>query len=184
MTTVAAAAVHPAYATAWYSLHDLGRIKPGDRVLIHSATGGVGQAAIAITRNAGAQIFATAGSHERRELLRTMGIEHVYDSRTTDFSRGDPSRYRRLRRRYRAQLADRGGAVGRAGPTGLRRTLRRDRKRDVYEHTRVDLYPFRKNLAFFYADLLLISAHAPGRIGDLLRTVYGLVGDGTLPTPE
>ena len=55
-------------------------------MLIHSATGGVGQAAIAIARAAGAEIFATAGSEERRELLRDMGIEHVYDSRSTDFA--------------------------------------------------------------------------------------------------
>ena len=43
LTAEAAAAVSTAYATAWYSLHDLARISAGDRVLIHSATGGVGQ---------------------------------------------------------------------------------------------------------------------------------------------
>jgi len=51
LTSEEAAAVSTAYATAWYSLHNLARIKPGDRVLIHSATGGVGQAAIAIARS-------------------------------------------------------------------------------------------------------------------------------------
>ncbi len=75
-----------AYATAWHGLHDLARITRGDKVLIHSATGGVGQAAIAIARAAGAEIFATAGSPQRRELLRKMGIEHVYDSRSTEFA--------------------------------------------------------------------------------------------------
>ena len=55
-------------------------------MLIHSATGGVGQAAIAIARAAGAEIFATAGSEQRRELLRDMGIEHVYDSRSIEFA--------------------------------------------------------------------------------------------------
>ena len=62
LTDDQAAAVTTAHATAWYGLHDLARIKRGDRVLIHSATGGVGQAAIAIARAAGAEIFATAGS--------------------------------------------------------------------------------------------------------------------------
>ena len=57
-----AAAVATAYATAWHGLHDLARINADDRVLIHSATGGVGQAAIAICRAVGAEIFATAGS--------------------------------------------------------------------------------------------------------------------------
>ena len=55
-------------------------------MLIHSATGGVGQAAIAIARAAGAEIFATAGSEKRRQLLRDMGIEHVYDSQSTEFA--------------------------------------------------------------------------------------------------
>ncbi|MGH3564163.1 MAG: sulfolipid-1 biosynthesis phthioceranic/hydroxyphthioceranic acid synthase, partial [Mycobacterium sp.] len=81
-----AAAVPTASATAWYSLHDLARISPTDKVLIHSATGGVGQAAIAIARAVGCEIFATAGSPQRRQLLRDMGIEHVYDSRSTEFA--------------------------------------------------------------------------------------------------
>ena len=46
----------------------------------------MGQAAIAIARAAGAEIFATAGSPHRRELLRDMGIEHVYNSRSTEFA--------------------------------------------------------------------------------------------------
>ena len=184
LTAVAAAAVSTAYATAWYSLHDLARIKSGDRVLIHSATGGVGQAAIAIARNAGAEVFATAGSHDRRELLRTMGIEHVYDSRTTDFA----EEIRRDTDGYGVDIVL-NSLTGAAQWAGLDLLAFDGRfveigKRDVYEHTRVDLYPFRKNLAFFYADLLSMSAHAPNKIGELLHTVYGLVADGTLPTPE
>ncbi|WP_155725551.1 zinc-binding dehydrogenase, partial [Mycobacterium avium] len=81
-----AAAVPTASATAWYGLHDLARIAPTDKVLIHSGTGGVGQAAIAIARAAGCEIFATAGSPQRRQLLRDMGIEHVYDSRSLEFA--------------------------------------------------------------------------------------------------
>ena len=69
-----AAAVTTAHATAWYGLHDLARIiSAGDKVLIHSATGGVGQAAIAIARAAGAEIFATAGSPQRRAIVARHG---------------------------------------------------------------------------------------------------------------
>ena len=89
LTDEQAAAVTTATATAWYGLHELARIRSGDKVLIHSATGGVGQAAIAIARAAGAEIFATAGSEQRRQLLRDMGIEHVYDSRSTRVRRPD-----------------------------------------------------------------------------------------------
>ena len=184
LTAEQAAAVSTAHATAWYSLHNLARVQPGDRVLIHSATGGVGQAAIAIARHAGAEIFATAGSHDRRELLRKMGIEHVYNSRTTDFAeeiRRDTDGYG-----VDVVLNSLTGAAQRAGLELLAFDGRfvEIGKRDVYEHTRVDLYPFRRNLAFYYADLLLMSNSAPAQIGDLLQTVYGLVADGTLPTPE
>ena len=73
LTDDQAAAVTTAHATAWYGLHDLARITAGDKVLIHSATGGVGQAAIAIARAAGAEIFATAGSPQRRATVARHG---------------------------------------------------------------------------------------------------------------
>src|SRR6185312_2764113 len=72
LTEAHAAAVSTPYAIAWYGLHDQARITTGDRVLIHSAAGSVGRAAIGIARAAGAEIFATAGSEERRDLLRGM----------------------------------------------------------------------------------------------------------------
>ncbi len=61
-------------------------------------------------------------------MLRDMGIEHVYDSRSTDFADADPARHRRLRRRRRAELAARRGAAGRPGTADLRRPVRRDRQ--------------------------------------------------------
>jgi len=179
-----AAAVSTAYATAWYGLHDLARVQRGDRVLIHSATGGVGQAAIAIARQAGAEIFATAGSDERRQLLRSMGIPHVYNSRTTDFA----DEIRRDTDGYGVDIVL-NSLTGVAQRAGLELLAFDGRfveigKRDVYEHTRVDLFPFRRNLAFYYADLLLMSTSAPEKIGNLLRTVYSSVADDVLPVPE
>ena len=177
-------AVATAYGTAWFGLHDLARIGPGDRVLIHSATGGVGQAAIAIARRAGAEIFATAGNPARRQLLRDMGITHVYDSRTTQFAD-------EIRRDTDGRGVDivLNSLIGPAQRAGIELLAFGGRfveigKRDVYEHTRVDLYPFRRNLAFLYADLALMTTSAPEQIGALLRTVYQMVGDGELPVPE
>ncbi|ORB67817.1 sulfolipid-1 biosynthesis phthioceranic/hydroxyphthioceranic acid synthase [Mycolicibacterium tusciae] len=184
LTAEQAAAVSTGYGTAWYGLHDLARIGPGDRVLIHSATGGVGQAAMAIARTAGAQIFATAGSAGRRQLLRDMGIEHVYDSRSTDFA----EEIRRDTDGYGVDVVL-NSLTGPAQRAGLELLAFGGRfveigKRDVYEHTRLDLYPFRRNLTFFYADLALMTTGAPKLIGALLRKVYELVGDGVLPIPE
>ena len=135
-----------AYATAWYGLHDLARISSGDKVLIHSATGGVGQAAIAIARAAGAEIFATAGSPQRRELLRDMGIEHVYDSRSTEFAdliRRDTDGYG-----VDIVLNSLTGAAQRAGLELLAFGGRfvEIGKRDIYGDTRLGLFPFRRNL--------------------------------------
>ena len=131
-------------------------------MLIHSATGGVGQAAIAIARQAGAEIFATAGNADRRQMLRDMGIDHVYDSRSNGFRR----EIRRDTDGYGVDvvLNSLTGAAQRAGLELLAFGGRfvEIGKRDVYEHTRVDLFPFRRNLAFYYADLALMTVTAPG----------------------
>jgi acyl transferase domain-containing protein/NADPH:quinone reductase-like Zn-dependent oxidoreductase/phospholipid N-methyltransferase/acyl carrier protein len=74
------------FVTADYCLRELGRIAPGDRVLIHAAAGGVGMAAVQIARSAGAEIYATAGSPEKRALLRQLGVKQVMDSRSSKFA--------------------------------------------------------------------------------------------------
>jgi acyl transferase domain-containing protein/acyl carrier protein len=184
LTDAQAAAASTAHATAWYGLHDQARIAAGDRVLIHSATGGVGQAAIAIARAAGAEIFATAGSPERRELLHNMGIEHVYDSRSTEFAaliRHDTDGYG-----VDIVLNSLTGGAQRAGLELLSIGGRfvEIGKRDVYANNRLELFPFRRNLTFHYVDLALMATSHPQRVGDLLGKVYQLVADGDLPLPQ
>ena len=79
------AATLPAAALTVRLAFDWAQLKPGDRVLIHAASGGVGLAAIQMARQHGAEVFATASAY-KRGTLRAMGVEHVYDSRTTDFA--------------------------------------------------------------------------------------------------
>jgi polyketide synthase 5 len=184
LTEQQAAAVTTAHATAWYGLQDLARIGRRDKVLIHSATGGVGQAAIAIARAAGAEIFATAGSDQRRQLLRDWGIEHVYDSRSIGFSeqiRQDTDGYG-----VDIVLNSVTGAAQRAGIELLALGGRFIElgKRDIYGDSRLGLFPFRRNLAFHGVDLGLMSHSHPERFHDLLDTVYRLTADGVLPMPE
>ena len=179
-----AAAVTTAHATAWYGLQDLARIKRGDRVLIHSGTGGVGQAAIAIARAAGAEVFATAGSEQRREVLRDMGIEHVYDSRSVEFA----ALIRRDTDGYGVDIVL-NSATGAAQRAGLELLSFGGRfvelgKRDIYGDTRLGLFPFRRNLAFYAVDLGLLSYSHPETLRDLLKTVYERTADGALPMPE
>jgi len=74
-----------AFITAELALVDIARLGAGDTVLLHSASGGVGQAAIQVAKRLGANILATAGSDEKRELIKSMGVDAVYDSRSLDF---------------------------------------------------------------------------------------------------
>ena len=130
-------------------------------MLIHSATGGVGQAAIAIARAAGAEIFATAGSEQRRELLRDMGIEHVYDSRSVEFA----EQIRRDTDGYGVDIVL-NSVTGAAQLAGIKLLALGGRfveigKRDIYGDTKLGLFPFRQNLAFYGVDLGLMSISHP-----------------------
>ncbi|WP_442931634.1 type I polyketide synthase [Mycobacterium sp. 050128] len=80
-----AAATIPAAALTVRLAFDWAQVQPGDRVLIHAASGGVGLAAIQLAQQCGATVFATASTY-KRATLRKLGVEYVYDSRTTDFA--------------------------------------------------------------------------------------------------
>ncbi|MBI5563326.1 MAG: type I polyketide synthase [Chloroflexi bacterium] len=86
MTFDEAATLPIAFLTAQYGLHQLAQLSKGDRVLIHAAAGGVGLAAVQIAQRAGAEIFGTAGSPEKRAYLHSIGVPHVLDSRTLSFA--------------------------------------------------------------------------------------------------
>ena len=79
------AATIPAAALTVRLAFDWAQLQPGDRVLIHAASGGVGLAAIQMAQQHGAIVFATASTY-KRATLRKMGVKYVYDSRTTDFA--------------------------------------------------------------------------------------------------
>ena len=83
LSAAALATIPTAFVSAELAFHMSG-LNAGDRVLIHTASGGVGLAAIQLVQAAGAEVFATA-SAPKRAYLRSLGIEHVYDSRSTDF---------------------------------------------------------------------------------------------------
>ena len=81
-----AAGLSIVYLTAYEGLIQLAKAKRGDKVLIHAATGGVGLAAIQLAKHIGAEIYATT-SKPKQAYLRSMGIQHIYDSRTTEFEK-------------------------------------------------------------------------------------------------
>lgn len=86
LTFADAAGLLIAAVTAQFALEHLGGLQRGDRVLVHAAAGGVGMASVALAQRVGAEIYATAGSDAKRSYLRSLGVEHVYDSRSLDFA--------------------------------------------------------------------------------------------------
>ena len=174
------------FLTAYYSLHTVGRIAPGDRVLIHAGTGGVGLAAIQLARNAGAEVFATAGSVEKRTYLRdVVGIEHVMDSRSTAFAE-----------EVLALTGGRGvdiilnSLTGDAITAGLGALALGGRfielgKRDINDNTHVGLLPFAKAISFAAIDLEALLLDQPALVGDMLRHLIDLTASGEItPLPR
>ncbi|MFC0106119.1 type I polyketide synthase [Kibdelosporangium aridum subsp. largum] len=80
-----AASVPMAFLTAYYALHDLARVRPGESVLVHAAAGGVGTAAVQLARHFGAEVYATA-SPAKWQAVQVDGTR-IASSRTTDFER-------------------------------------------------------------------------------------------------
>jgi acyl transferase domain-containing protein/NADPH:quinone reductase-like Zn-dependent oxidoreductase/acyl carrier protein len=81
-----AATVTGGFLTAHYALVDLAEVRPGDKVLIHAAAGGVGMAAVQLARALGAEVYATA-SHTKQELVASLGVprDRIADSRSLSF---------------------------------------------------------------------------------------------------
>lgn len=79
-----AAALPANYLTAWMMLVRLGNLRAGERVLVHGAAGGVGQAALQICRWRGAEVIGTA-SVSKHDRLRKLGVAHCIDYRSEDF---------------------------------------------------------------------------------------------------
>jgi NADPH:quinone reductase-like Zn-dependent oxidoreductase len=83
------AAIPVNYATAWEAIIRAGNVQPGERVLIHSAGGGVGIAATQLAKRAGAEIWGTA-SPGKHEAIRGLGVDHPLDYTAAGWERGLP----------------------------------------------------------------------------------------------
>jgi NADPH:quinone reductase len=81
---VQGAAMGTPYATAYRGLFQRAGAKPGETVLVHGASGGVGTAAVQLARARGLRVFGTVGSDEGRKLAREQGAHEVFDHRAPD----------------------------------------------------------------------------------------------------
>jgi acyl transferase domain-containing protein/NADPH:quinone reductase-like Zn-dependent oxidoreductase/acyl carrier protein len=152
LDTEAAATIPVAFLTAYYALITLAGMRNGEWVLIHGAAGGVGLAAVQIAQHRGAKIIATAGSREKRELLRSLGVEHVLNSRSSAFADDIreicPDGVGIVLNSLAGEAMERG--LGVLKPFGRFIELG---KRDYVANTRIGLRPFRRNLSYFGVDV-------------------------------
>jgi acyl transferase domain-containing protein/NADPH:quinone reductase-like Zn-dependent oxidoreductase/acyl carrier protein len=81
-----AAGIATAYITSYYALHHLAKIKSGEKILIHAAAGGVGQAAIQLAKRFDMEIYASA-SHAKWNFLKQQGVHHIMSSRDLEFEK-------------------------------------------------------------------------------------------------
>ncbi|HBY9239284.1 TPA: NAD(P)H-quinone oxidoreductase [Klebsiella pneumoniae] len=80
-----AAGVPEAAFTVWHNLFELGRMQPGESVLIHGAASGVGTFAIQCAQACGARVIATAGGTDKIRALRQLGVGRAIDRHSEDF---------------------------------------------------------------------------------------------------
>lgn len=180
----AAATIPSTFFTVYYALHHLARLEPGERILIHGAAGGVGIAAIQLASHLGAEIYATAGSDEKRDFLKLMGVQHIYDSRSLSFADDI--------------LADTNGegvdvVLNSLAGEAINRNLQVLRpfgrflelgKRDFYQNSRIGLRPFRNNISYFGIDADQLMQAKPTLTQRLFKEVMELMADGHLsPLP-
>ncbi|WP_175478804.1 type I polyketide synthase [Rubrimonas cliftonensis] len=169
---MAAAATLPVvFGTAWRGLIDLGRLEPGETVLVHGGAGGVGLAAIQIARGRGARVIATASTPEKRALTRTLGADAAFDSRTLAFAdavmdatdgRGVDVALNSLSGAAMEATLGCMAAFGRFIELG---------KRDYYANTRIGLRPMRRNIAYHGVDLDAMLKFRPDSGGRLLAEI-------------
>ncbi|MFC5554989.1 type I polyketide synthase [Methylobacterium iners] len=179
----AAATVPVAFLTAYYALVTCAKLRRGEWVLVHGGAGGVGLAALQIAKLKGARVIATAGSREKRALVKALGAEHVLDSRSLSFV--DEVR--------RITGEGVGVVVNSLFGEAMERSLNVLRpfgrfielgKRDYVANTHIGLRPFRRNLSYFGVDLDQVLQHQGEDGARLFREVMALFTEGGLkPLP-
>ncbi|KAK3361248.1 hypothetical protein B0T24DRAFT_725001 [Lasiosphaeria ovina] len=181
MSFETAASLPTQYVTAFASLHDTARLRRGDSVLIHSASGGVGQAAVMLAQRAGADVFVTVGSDEKREfVMARFGIpaDRVFSSRDASFAAG-------VMAATRGQGVDvvinsLAGPLLQAGfdclaPFGRFVELG---KRDLEQNSVLAMHAFARAVSFSSVDVVALGERRPAAAYRVLKEVLRLVAAG------
>ena len=184
LTMTDAAGCGSVYLTAFHALMHLARLRRGQRVLIHAAMGGVGQAAIALAKHVGAEIYATAGNEHKRQQLLDLGVRAAFDSRS--FSWRDD---------LMAATAGEGVDVVLNSLAGRHISLCLEALRpggwhceigkvDIYADNELHLSVFRKNLRFAAIDVDRLMLDDPELAREMSLACLELLGNAAVsPVP-
>ncbi|KAI0403947.1 ketoacyl-synt-domain-containing protein [Xylaria palmicola] len=172
-----------AYATAYHSLIELGRLRHDETVLIHAGAGAVGQAAINLAQMVGAEVYATVGSAEKKEfLVKEHGIaeDHIFYSRNISF--GDAIRQATNQQGVDLVL---NSLVGDALKESWKCLSKFGRfvdigPRDTSTNTRLEMSHSNHNASFISVDIMSIAAERPGLLKRLLSDVSNLMRYGKI----
>lgn len=178
-----AASIPVVFGTAYHSLVNVARLQKGQTVLIHAASGGVGQAALKIAQHIGAEIFATVGSAAKRALLvehYKIEKDHIFSSRARIFKEGiDRLKSGNgvdviLNSLSGEALHDTWSCIAKFG------TFVEIGKSDIHKRSQIRMEPFDQNVTFASVDLSLLSQHRPAIIQELLASVMKMFEAGDL----
>ncbi|KAF4589051.1 Polyketide synthase [Ophiocordyceps camponoti-floridani] len=178
MSFETAASIPVVYSTAYYGMIELARLQPGESVLIHAASGGVGQAAIQLAHMIGAEIYATVGGADKKQLLMDKyGIpeDRIFYSRTADF--GPAIREATGGHGVDVVLNSLAGELLRESWESLAHFGRfiEIGKRDITSNTRLDMNKFEHNVTFSSVDLTLVASERPKIMSSVLNSVMELM---------
>ncbi|TGJ82080.1 hypothetical protein E0Z10_g6692 [Xylaria hypoxylon] len=177
------ASLPTAYATAYQSLFEVGRLAPGETILIHSAAGSLGQAAIQLAKHIGAEIYATAGSIDKRQLLMNeyqIPPDHIFNSRSLSFAKG-----------IMRMTSGRGVDVvlnslsGEALRTTWECTSMFGRfievgTRDISSNTGLEMSAFKRNVMFASVNMEHMLRHNRVLMARVLRKSFNLIREGSV----
>ncbi|EFQ35173.1 beta-ketoacyl synthase domain-containing protein [Colletotrichum graminicola] len=171
------------FLTSYYSLVTAGNLVKGEKILIHAAAGGVGQAAIMIAQRKGAEIFATVGSDEKKQLIMDQyGIpeDHIFSSRDVSFAKA-------VMRATNDQGVDvvlnsLAGELLRLSWHCLAKFGRflEIGKADLFANTGLDMKPFLDNKAYIGVNLLDFENNPTPRAVALWEDTAKLIHDGSV----
>ncbi|KAI1842497.1 hypothetical protein JX266_011251 [Neoarthrinium moseri] len=178
MPTQVAASIPYSYVTAYHCITKIAGLKNGQSILIHVASGGVGQAAIQLAQHVGATIFCVVGNAAKRQLITDIyGIreEHIFSSHARSLGQG-------ILRLTNGEGVDvvLNSSVGEAFRDSLDcvkelGTFIELGKSEMQRASQLSMAVFNKAITFAAFDLAMLSAHNPTHIHHLLGEIVGLI---------